>query len=84
MRFNIGQTLWYVDKFVFTIHPVVIMDYDDNEEPFMYIEESGGYLAENNLFETVEEAQQEALLLLEEFYINKRLDINSFKGEENV
>jgi hypothetical protein len=81
MKYEIGQKLWYVDPYIFNIYPIIIIAYDDNEEPFMYVEESGGYLAENTLFVTVEEAKEEARFLLDEFYTNRRLDINSYKGE---
>jgi hypothetical protein len=84
MKYSIGDTLYLVDPFVFTILSVTIVNFDDNYEPIYYIDENGAYMEECTLFESLAEAKQEALILLEEFYINRRLDINSYKGEENV
>jgi len=81
MKYSIGNTLYCVDPYVFTISAIIVIDYDDNFVPFYYIDESGAYYEEDTLYKDLIDAKNQALFLLEEFYINRRLDINSYKGE---
>jgi len=76
MKYKIGQIVYYVDEFVFSIEKVKI--YDVYSE--YYVDKGGAFLIEDDLFPTIETAKEEAYLRLEQFYINKRVDINSYKG----
>jgi hypothetical protein len=71
MKYKIGQIVYYVDEFVFSIARVKI--YDTHFE--YYVDKSGAFLIEYDLFPTLESAKTEAFIRLEQFYINKRLDI---------
>jgi hypothetical protein len=72
MKFNIADILYYVNPFVFTIEKIRVVDISYDQGVLFYIEEGNGYLREEDLFDNVEEAVNEAIHGLNAFY-NKRI-----------
>lgn len=76
MKYFSGDILYYTDPFIFTISKVYI-DYilkEDNGEIF-YIEDTGAYLKEQDLFQTLNEAKQDSINKLQKFYLRKMNEI---------
>lgn len=72
MMYNIGDILYYVNPFVFTVTQVEIVEIVNDDEDVFYIEADGAFLIEKDLYLTLEEAIFEAIQLLNHFY-NKRM-----------
>lgn len=74
-KFKSGDLLYYVNPFVFTIDKVLIQFIDEpNTTGFLYyVDHTGGYLAQEDLFLELEQAQEHALGLLNRFY-SKKID----------
>lgn len=76
MKYQSNQKLYYSNPFSFTIEQVEIMmgviGDDFNPDIIYYIDmETGAYLAENDLFLTLNEAKQETINRLNKFYEEK-------------
>lgn len=84
MKYEAGDILYYVCPFVFTIEKVKI-DYAYKEEDgtIYYIESSGGYLYEYDLFNNLEDARNNALKKLEDFFRTKNNEIMNSKPNFN-
>lgn len=81
MRFKIGQSLFYVNPFVFTIEKVIVQftDTDDNNPKVIYyIDDEGAWLAEHDLVETIAEAKRKAMDYLQRYYRERQRDINLY------
>lgn len=77
MQFESGEILFYVDPFSFTIDLVKIdYLYSDYIGDF-YIENTGAYLKEEDLFRTLQQAQKEAINRLGQFYQKKMFEIQN-------
>ena len=79
MHFKENDILYYVCPFTFIIEKVKINMGVKEKTGIYYIDQSGAYLFENNLFKYLAEAKQNALLKLDEFYYMKRMDIATNK-----
>jgi len=68
MKYSSGDILYYVNPFVFFID-VVRIDYAYKEEDgtVYYIDHTGAYLREEELFKSFSQAQKKAFQLLEKF-----------------
>ena len=71
-EFKSGDILYYVNPFIFIIDKVLIefIDQEYSQENIYYIDHSGAYLLERNLFETLEGAKNQAQEMLDKFYID--------------
>lgn len=76
MKFKIGQEVYYVDKYIFTIEKIKI-DFTHNE---YYCDETYAMFEEKDLFETLKEAKSYANSLLRNFYNKKWDEINSYEN----
>ncbi|MEK6880102.1 MAG: hypothetical protein AABY22_10860 [Nanoarchaeota archaeon] len=75
MKYKSGDHLLYVNPFVFTIDKVNIEYAYKDDYGLVYIDCSGAYLAEDDLFLSLEEAREHALIKLEYFYQQKYQEI---------
>lgn len=79
MKFKEEDKLFYINPFVFTIEKVEIqmgiLEEVEGEKKIFYIDDSGAYLAEENLFKDLEDAKEYALDLLDLFYQKRKLEI---------
>ena len=86
MKYKSGDILMYVNPFVFFIDKVKIeYAYKEEDGTIMYIDHTGAYLKEEELFKTWKEAQVYALELLDKFICDCRYHILNTKptmGEE--
>lgn len=86
MKYEAGDILYYVNPFVFVIEKVQIeYSYKEYDGTLYYIDETGAYLREEELFRTWGDAQKHALELLEKFICDCRYQILNVKpsfGEE--
>jgi len=81
MKFKAGDSLYYVNPFVFTIEKIVVecaVTDEHNPKLIYYIAEDNAYLAEHDLVETVEEAKRKAMLYLERFWETKLHEIRTY------
>lgn len=74
MKFKIGDKLYYVDKFVFTIEKVKIAFLHDE----FYCDETYAMMEEDYLFEDLEKAKNFCFNLLRDFYNKKVYEINTY------
>lgn len=73
MKYNIGDFLYYVSPFVFTIEKIKVhYTYTSEKDEVYYIDQEGAYLLEEDLFDNLEYAINHAVHLLNKFY-NKRM-----------
>jgi len=76
MKFNSGDILYYVCPFIFTIEKVKIdMVIREDDGTFYYIDQTGAYLHEGDLFAKLKEAQIDATEKLNKFYNAKKYEI---------
>jgi len=73
MKFNIGDVVYYVSPFVFTIERVKI---DFMHEEY-YCDETYAMFLEADLFETLEEAVFHSIKLLNDFYNKKMAELHT-------
>lgn len=74
MKFNVGDILYYINPFVFTIEKVKIDFIHSFEDGTIgYVEQTGAYLAEEDLLDNLQEATNKAIAMLNKFY-QKRYD----------
>lgn len=77
MKYEAGDTLYYVCPFIFTIDTVHIdFAYRENDTIY-YIESTGAYLREENLFRSLEAAKFNAMNRLNDFYYKKLQEIQT-------
>lgn len=82
MKYQAGEVLYYVNPFVFDIEAVRIdMGYKEDDGMIYYIDHTGAYLHEFDLFRKLTEAQDYALELLEKFYNKRQKEIFFNKPE---
>jgi hypothetical protein len=76
-KFKVGETLYYVNPFVYIIDKVLIEFLEDPDEHGYryYVDHSGAYLQEENLFWNLDAAQNYALESLKKFYDKKYKEI---------
>ena len=75
MKFNTPCTLYYVCPYTFIIEKLKI-DMAVNElDKLFYIDDSGAYLPEHDLFDNLKDAKYEAFKRLEKFYLEKTIEI---------
>lgn len=67
MKFKDGQSLYYVNPFVFEIERVTVQIAVAEIDGIYYIDEVGAFLAERDLFEFKDDAKQQALAYLRDF-----------------
>lgn len=76
MNFNPPCILYWVDPFIFSIEKVFVdFPYKEEDGTIYYIEKSGAYLQEFDLFEDLNEARGEAIKRLNDFYGTKMEEI---------
>lgn len=77
-KFSLNSYVYYINPYVFTIEVVFLCftDFDEIGNRF-YIEETGAYLEEKDLAETIEDARGKALNYLNNFYNKKIKEINN-------
>ncbi len=76
MKYKSEDILYYVNPFIFNIEVVKIdMAYKEEDDKLYYIDSTGAYLNEWDLFENFKEAQAEALNKLNKFYHESRFNI---------
>ena len=76
MKFNSGDILYYICPFIFTIEKVKIdMVVKEADGTFYYIDQTGAYLHEGDLFVKLKEAQMDANNKLNKFCHEKRYEI---------
>lgn len=83
MKFKEEDTLYYVDPFVFTIDLVTVKMAIKENGHIYYIDEVGAWLAEWDLFKSVEEVKGEAIKRLNKFYGDKLTEIMRYSQIEN-
>jgi hypothetical protein len=77
MKYTVGDILYYVNPFVYIIEKIrieFVEEKDENGQTF-YVDNSGAYLQEDNLFLTLDEAKLQAHKMLMEFTGNKAREI---------
>lgn len=76
MKYKNNDILYYVSAFIFAIEVVRIdMAYKEEDGTLYYIDSSGAYLTESDLFDDFKEAQVDALNKLNKFYHENRYHI---------
>lgn len=78
MKFKDGSILFYVNPFVFTIEKVQVdfgVKDEINPNIINYIDQTGAYLAEHDLFDNLTDAKFDALNKLNKFYVDVSADI---------
>ncbi len=84
MKYKIGDILYYVSPFLCIIEKVKIdMIYEETNGKIYYIDSSGAYLIEEDLFDNYQYAQVNALAKLEKIYDKVRYNILFVKPELN-
>jgi len=73
--------MWYVDPFIFTIAKIEIINKIQDETGIYIIDKNGAYLEEFDIFDTLSEAKQHALKILDEFFHKKSNVIVNTKEE---
>lgn len=69
MKYKTSDILYYVCPFVFIIEKVKIsLAVKEEDNRIYYIDHSGAYLEENDLFDNLKEARMDALQKLRKFY----------------
>lgn len=83
MKFSAGQELYYVCPFIFTIDKVKV-DYGLREDDgkIYYIESTGAYLREEDLFDNLNEAKINAKNKLDDFYVFVLHEIMNSEGND--
>jgi len=80
MKYKSGDVLYYVCPFVFIIEKVNIeMLMQEEDGTIFYIDRSGAYLREHDLFDKFKDAQIDAFNKLNKFYHEKRHEILNSK-----
>lgn len=75
-KFSSGDELFYVNPHVFVIDLVrVDFAYREDDGTAFYIDQTGAYLREWELFRTLEEAKNDAVNKLNKFYSDKLREI---------
>lgn len=77
MKYKEGQYLYYVNPFIFTIEVVEISFPYVDELGEWYIDSTGAYLAEHDLFDNLDLAKHKALERLNKFYSEKLHEIQN-------
>lgn len=68
MKYEAGDILYYVNPFVFIIEKVQVeFAYKEEDGTLYYIDCTGAYLREEELFDNLKEAQKDALNRLDKF-----------------
>lgn len=77
MKYKPGDILYYINPFVYVIDKVLIEFIDDENEfgQLFYVDHSGAYLQEDNLFYELSDAKGQAMLMLQSFYDKKQKEI---------
>lgn len=78
MELELDKEYYYVCPFVFTIEKVFLElngGIDRIGGKCYYIERTGAYLSEDNIFNTIDDAKTDAFRKLNEFYTKKSLEI---------
>ena len=81
MKFKENSILYYINPFVFIIEKVKVSMAVKEQTGIYYIDKTGAYLKEEDLFETLNEAKQYAFQKLDEFYYKKRMEISNSKPQ---
>lgn len=75
MKFSVPCTLYYVCPFIFNIEKVKVNMGVQESDGIYYIDQTGAYLKEENLFDNIFDAQEHAFKILTTFYYKKTHEI---------
>ena len=79
MLYREGQILYYVNPCVFYIDLVKVDMAIKEPDRIYYIDSTGAYLAEDDLFEDLDEAKAWAMQYLDKFYVQMKHNIKTNK-----
>lgn len=83
MKYKEEDRLYYSNPFIFHVEPVIIKMAVKENGHIYYIDEVGAWLAEWDLFDTIEEAKGDAIKKLNKFYGETMTKIMKFGNIEN-
>ena len=86
-KYKLGDILYYISPFVFTIEKVLIEFIDINKvEPqkVYYVDSNGGYFLECNLVDNLFDAKVLANKYLNRFFVEKSHEILNSNPELNI